>query len=203
MTEQSWQGAAPPPEPATAPEAPAPAPTGAPEPSPAAPAAELRQEPEAPATHDVTPDEPVDVAELQRQVAELQARVAAATPSAVHTATVTSPVVGLPVADLPEQVDVAHAIAPGSAGSAVRELAALLETLGEKTYLTRGGNADDVFEDELMASVKRVVTGYVRDNAHINELETKLRDVAMLNHVAGDTWRIVRHLADQTAKAAA
>jgi hypothetical protein len=95
-----------------------------------------------------------------------------------------------------------HAIGPGSAGLAVRELAQLLETLGFETYISRGENPDNVFTDELMGQVRATVSKHHQSSAEPHEVPQLLRDVAGMGSVHADTWLLLRALADQEAQRA-
>lgn len=197
MTEQNWQGDAPPTT------------TTPPGAEPSSPTSATAAQPPAETTGPT-------VDELQARIAELEAEKAAAVqPVAPAPADQTKPVDATtsqpapqpsepaPLA-APAPVDVAaqqtaeHAIAPGSAGLAVRELAQLLETLGHETYITRGENYANVFTDELMAAVKRELTEHHKETAETTELPQLLRDVALIEEVSGETWRMLR---DRAAKA--
>jgi len=94
----------------------------------------------------------------------------------------------------------AMAIAPGSSdgpggGGPVHELAQLLEQLGEKTYLTDGGNPDHVFDDDLMAAVRRVLTNHALDTTEQDAIARVQREIAILNEITGDVWQTLRTLA--------
>lgn len=142
------------------------------------------------------------VAELQAQVATLQGQLAAANTATVPAA---ADVSEQAVGETPEAAaEPAHAIAPGSAGAAVKELAQLVEQLGETTYLSRGDNPEHVFYDDLLAAAKRILSRHVRATAIVEEVETRLRDVAMIGEVTGEVWQTLRTLAaKKTAEAAA
>ena len=99
------------------------------------------------------------------------------------------------------QVNVEHAIAPGSAGAPVRDLAQLLETLGHQTFISLGDNPEAVFTDALLAQVKRELTAHHSATASTDELPQLLRDVALIGEVDGATWQLLRQRAAGVATA--
>ncbi len=157
------------------------------------------------------PPESANAEELQRELdaarareQELQAELERA--RAVQAASVTTaPPAKLEqpasTVEVPEQAGVEHALAPGSAGPAVRELAGLLEQLGKETYLSRGGNPDDVLHDDLLHAVRDVLATHAKETLPVEKLEGELRQIAILGEVSGEVWRLLRHKAAQQAEA--
>jgi peptidoglycan hydrolase-like protein with peptidoglycan-binding domain len=89
-------------------------------------------------------------------------------------------------------------IGPGSAGPAVRELAQLLEDLGHTTYVSEGGNHDDVMDDELLSKVRAELVAHVKSDVEtpVDELEKRIRELAVVQTIDGEVWRILRQRAE-------
>lgn len=137
--------------------------------------------------------------ELLDRNAELEAQLQAARSDQQPAAVVSQPLAAAPAAATAVVFDAPAAdlsIAPGSAGLEVQKLALLLEELGVETYLRRGENPTHVFDDELLASVRRVLSAYHQAQGDPSTVAQRLRDVAAIDAVHGDTWQVLRELAE-------
>jgi hypothetical protein len=170
-------------------------------------------------------------AEIQRLRDELATVQAATPPEAATTLTTAEPVTTTPAAAavastasqsriaqlVAKPVDVVetpadgqkvatHAVAPGSAGDTVRELAALVERAGEPTYLSdpKSQNHAHVFTDELLAGVRRVLYNHPEiANADGPEGDVVKRWIRDLELVSADVWALLEEIAAGKAAPAA
>jgi hypothetical protein len=150
-----------------------------------------------------------EIEQLKEQLAAAQTVSAAAAPTTSSTATIgVAPATVTsdePVDPNAQQVTV-HAIAPGSAGVPVAELAELVEKAGEKTYLSDGThNVAHVFTDDLLAAVRRILHTHPDIAAVTDEGERQRlnRWIGNLHVVTGDVWALIQDVADSKAAAAA
>lgn len=158
-------------------------------------------------------DASAQLAAANAKIAELEQQLAIATTSAKAPATATATAtIGAPVPSAvvaaPEpdgQAVAVHAIAPGSAGPVVAELAAKVEQAGQKTYLTdpAAQNPTHVFTDDLLDAVRRILHEHPQIAAVVDESERQRlnRWIANLHVVTGEVWQLIQDVVD--AKTAA
>jgi hypothetical protein len=180
------------------------------EPAPA-PATQPSSDPTAQADSNVQAPTATTLAPADAVTAAAPAPVLAA-PPAIQEEPTSAELIGVPTpSPVPEanaegQQMSTHAIAAGSAGAPVQQLAQQLEAAGEKTYLSdpTAQNPAHVFTDELMAAVKRVLHSHpsianVTDEAERQRLN---RWIGGLEVITAEVQRLISEVGAEQQKTA-